>query len=130
MDFPKQHSASQALFDELCPDDRGVARRPMFGHTAAFANGNMFMGTFGEDVILRLDEAARAELLRQRGTSIFEPMKGRPMREYVVVPRGWRDDLDAARPWVARSLAWVKSLPAKKPKGAAKPKARKPAKRR
>jgi TfoX/Sxy family transcriptional regulator of competence genes len=127
MGFPKQDAASQALFEELFPDEPGVVRRPMFGHTAAFANGHMFMGTFGEDLILRLDEGARAELLRQPGTSIFEPMKGRPMREYVVVPRAWRDGVAAAAPWVARSLGWVKTLPPKK-KAAAR--ARKPSARR
>jgi len=124
MGFPKQDAASQALFEELVPDEPEVARRPMFGHTAAFANGHMFMGTFGEEVILRLDEGARTELLRQPGTSIFEPMKGRPMREYVVVPRAWRDRVDKARPWVARSLAWVKTLAPKKKATTKKPRKR------
>jgi TfoX/Sxy family transcriptional regulator of competence genes len=129
MAFPTEDAAATALFDELFPDEDGIKRRPMFGHTGAFAaNGHLFMGTFGEDVILRLDEKARAELLKQRGTKLFEPMKGRPMKEYVVVPRRWRDDVAEAREWVERSLSWVKGLPPK-PKKPRKPPRKKPVSR-
>ena len=63
-----------------------VAIRPMFGHKAAFVNGNMFTGTFGKHVFVRLDEPSRAELLTVAGANPFEPMKGRPMTEYVQLP--------------------------------------------
>lgn len=89
---------------------------------AAFVNNHMFLGTFGEDVILRLDEGARAELLKKKGTKLFEPMAGRPMKEYVVVPRAWRDDVETARAWVARSLTWARSLAPKPSKPRPKPK--------
>lgn len=116
MAFPKEDAAAQALFEELLPDEDGVARRPMFGHTGAFLNGQLFMGTFGEDVLLRLDEKSRAELLEHKGAKPFEPMKGRPMREYIIVPRSFRDRIDVAREWLERSLAYVRTLPPKKPK--------------
>lgn len=94
-----------------------AAQRQMFGFPAAFVNGNMFMGLFQEDMILRLPEDARAEFLAKPGAKIFEPMAGRPMREYVVVPPALiaeRKDLSA---WIARALAFGSALkPKAKPK--------------
>ena len=72
----------QSLID--CSTSRFAAnsRRKMFGYPAAFANGNLFIGLHQNDFIMRLSEKDRARLCRIRRTG-FEPMKGRPMREYV-----------------------------------------------
>ena len=88
----------------------------MFGNVAGFVNGNMFVGLFGSDLFVRLPDPDRAELLKQEGSSILEPMKRRPMKEYATVPESWRDEPDRARAWVVRSLNWVGEMPAKKPK--------------
>jgi TfoX/Sxy family transcriptional regulator of competence genes len=87
----------------------------MFGQLSAFVNGNMFMGIFGDDVILRLPEAERDEVIGAGGGP-FEPMAGRPMKEYVMVPPAWRDDPDLIRDWAARSLDHAEELPPKQPK--------------
>ena len=76
----------------------------------------MFMGLFGADLLVRLSEADRAEILQEDGTSIFEPMAGRPMKEYVAIPRSWRAEPDRVRDWIARSVAWVGEMPEKVPK--------------
>src|SRR5215472_9884199 len=81
-----------------------AALRKMFGYPAAFVNGNMFMGLFQEHMILRLAEADRSELLKLKDARIFEPMPGRRMHEYVVVPPALLASHDALRPWVARAL--------------------------
>jgi TfoX/Sxy family transcriptional regulator of competence genes len=111
-------------FGEIVPDDPRVERRLMFGYPAAFVGGNMFMGLHQENLVVRLAQDARAELLAVKGASTFEPMAGRPMREYVVVPAKVYDDDDAMRRWASRALAYGASLPAKGAKGAktAKPK--------
>jgi TfoX/Sxy family transcriptional regulator of competence genes len=88
----------------------------MFGNLAAFVNGNMSVGLFGEDLMLRLSEPDRAELLKNKGATIFEPMKGRQMKEYVTVPRAWLSSPAKLKPWVDRSLEWAMKLPPKKPK--------------
>jgi len=127
--FPKQGAGGLAWLEELLPDDPRVQVKPMFGHRAAFVGGNMFLGTFGDDVILRLGEADRAELMREPGARVFEPMAGRPMREYVVLPAAWRREPARARQWVARSLAFVAALPPKLAKGKAKAAKAKPTRR-
>lgn len=115
--FPRPDEADVAWFDSLLPDQPGVRRKPMFGNLAGFAGDAMFLCLFGERVAVRLDEAARAELLAEPGAEPFEPMPGRPMREYVVLPEAWRDDPERARAWVARSVEYAAALPPKPAKG-------------
>jgi TfoX/Sxy family transcriptional regulator of competence genes len=114
--MPRATKESEALLRSLIPQGKDVTLRPMFGNMSAFVKGNMFMGVFGEDFLVRLQESDRAELLKVEGTAIFEPMKGRQMKEYVVVPRSWRSDPSKIKPWVTRSLDWSSKLPQKKPK--------------
>jgi TfoX/Sxy family transcriptional regulator of competence genes len=120
--MPKPTQETKDLFASVVPEHPDVAIRPMFGQLAAFVRGNMFMGIFGEDVFVRLPEPHRDELVRAGGRP-FEPMAGRPMKEYVVLPASWREDADRVRTWAARSLDHAEELPAKapKPSGASKP---------
>jgi hypothetical protein len=73
----------------------------------------MFMGLHQDSLILRLGEDDRAEFLSRYGAGLFEPMPGRPMKEYVVVPPALAYD-DAVDEWVRRSRAYAEQLPAKK----------------
>jgi TfoX/Sxy family transcriptional regulator of competence genes len=113
--MPKPTQKTKDYFASIVPDHPAVSIRPMFGQLSAFVNGNMFMGIFGEDVLVRLPEAERGEVLGAGGR-VFEPMPGRPMREYVVLPEVWRDDPKQVREWAARSLDHVDELPPKEPK--------------
>ncbi len=103
------------LFKSLVPaDDPHVTARPMFGNISAFVNGNMFFGLFGNDLFVRLSDRDRSELLKNKGASNLEPMKGRPMKECIVMRSKWKDDPKTVEPWVARALAWTRRLPPKK----------------
>jgi TfoX/Sxy family transcriptional regulator of competence genes len=113
--LPKPTEETKDLFASVVPDHPAVSIRPMFGQLSAFVNGNMFMGIFGDDVLVRLPEADRTEVLGAGG-SVFEPMAGRPMKEYVVLPVAWRDDPARIREWAARSLDHAEELPPKQPK--------------
>lgn len=112
--IPKPSSEDTAYFDSIIPGDPGVTRRPMFGNLAAFANGQMFLCLFGSKVAVRLDAEGRAELMAVSGASAFEPVEGRPMKEYVVLPAAWRKKPKLTDEWVGRSLAYALSLPPKK----------------
>ena len=116
MSFPRPDEASRAFFETIAPDDPRVQVRPMFGNLAAFVNGNMFMGVFGGSVFVRLSDKDRAELLQEPDTAVFEPMHGRPMKDYVTVPPAWSEQPDTAQSWVNRSLEWAGAMPEKKPK--------------
>ena len=112
--FPKPDEEWKAYFRSLVPDDPRVEVRPMFGNLAAFVNRNMFLALFGNNVAVRLPEEERERLLNEGGTSVFAPMPGREMKEYVVLPDSWRDDAGKVNPWVERSLNWVGEMPPKK----------------
>jgi TfoX/Sxy family transcriptional regulator of competence genes len=100
-----------AAFDALVPPPP-AERRKMFGYPAAFVNGQLFMGLWQEELMLRLPEGDRSTLQRLGGKP-FEPMEGRPMREYVSVPAGLIYDAVRLKPWVDKALAYARSLPPK-----------------
>jgi TfoX/Sxy family transcriptional regulator of competence genes len=107
------------VFENLMPGEPAVQRK-MFGYPAGFVNGNMFMGLFEESMILRLSESDRQEFLKLEDAKIFEPMPGRPMREYVSVPPSLLGNRKRLESWVSRALHYGSSL---KPKArTAKPK--------
>jgi hypothetical protein len=74
----------------------------------------MFMGVHEDRLILRLSEEDRRRFIQGYGAQIFEPMPGRPMKEYVVVPPELVHD-DAVGEWVARAHVYAKGLPPKTP---------------
>ncbi|MGH2418738.1 MAG: TfoX/Sxy family protein [Candidatus Limnocylindria bacterium] len=93
----------------------GLEVRKMFGFPAAFIGGNMTAGLHRDTFMVRLADEDRAERLAA-GWSTFEAMPGRAMREYVTLPAEVSADVDAARPWVERAVAYVRTLPPKAPK--------------
>ncbi|HYM50251.1 MAG TPA: TfoX/Sxy family protein [Candidatus Limnocylindrales bacterium] len=110
--MPKPSEKAKAAFAALVPRDPAVTTRPMFGNLAAFVNGNMFAGLFGEDLFVRLPDGERAEVKR-RGGRDFEPMPGRAMTGYVVVQEGWQRAPAPARALVERALTVTRAMPAK-----------------
>ena len=101
-----------AVFEDAFPGPPAVARQ-MFGFPAGFVNGNLFMSLFQGSLVLRLPDGPRAELLGMEGAATFEPMPGRPMKEYVVVPPSLAASPEVLEPWVAKALAYGGSLPPK-----------------
>jgi TfoX/Sxy family transcriptional regulator of competence genes len=118
-----------AAFDAATSGLAGAEPRKMFGYSCVFANGNMFSGLHEAGMVLRLPDEHRAEFLRLKGAEQFEPMPGRVMREYVVVPKMLLNAPEKLRAWVEKSLAYVSSLPAKPKKGAGGSKRSKTAKK-
>jgi TfoX/Sxy family transcriptional regulator of competence genes len=94
-----------------------VEPRKMFGYSCVFSKGNMFAGLHEVGMVLRLPDEERTEFLRLKGAKQFEPMPGRVMREYVVVPKVLLNAPEQLRAWVEKSLAYVSSLRAKTKKG-------------
>ena len=113
MPMPKLDGSAKSFFDEVVPADPRVRVKPMFGAFAAFYDDQMFLGCFGTQVFVRLSEADRKSLHAQTGSVPFEPMAGKPMREYLCLPQQWKDEPRAAAVWIERSLAYVGRLPPK-----------------
>ena len=112
--MPRPSEQAKEAFTKLVPGGPTVTLRPMFGNLAAFVNGNMFAGLFGEDLFVRLPEAESAQVRKQGGRD-FAPMAGRPMRGYVTVPGAWRAKPESAKRWIATALEITGRMPAKVP---------------
>ena len=104
------------LFDKSVPSDPSVSRRQMFGYPAAFANDSLFIGLHQNDFIMRLSEEDRIRFSAQYGDRTFEPMKGRPMREYVRLPEELLTNARKRSNWIKRSLDYAQGIKPKQAK--------------
>src|SRR5215469_13356948 len=121
MKMPKSSAAMIDLFAEVVPGPP-VVQRKMFGYPSGFINGNLFMGLFGDGMILRLPDAQREELIKKKGARQFEPMAGRPMREYVLLPASMLRNRRVLALWIARARAFAAEIK-RKPKKSTKARA-------
>jgi len=103
------------FLEEAALDVAGCQKHTMFGFPAYFLNGNMFMAAHRDNLILRLGPADHeAFLVSDDGFSRFEPMAGRVMKEYVVVPEAVYMDKTRFDTLLKKSTDYVRGLPAKK----------------
>jgi hypothetical protein len=118
-EMPKFTKSSPAIVDRFraalerhaAPD---IVLKPMFGYQCAWLGGNMVTGLFADEWWVRVSEPDRDALLELPGAHPFEPMPGRSMGRYVVLPADTtaRDtDLDQ---WLAKAVEFTRSMPPKK----------------
>ena len=112
MQWKKTPPQLVATFDKAAPKDPRVVRKPMFGYPALFLNGNMFAGTFQDKIVARLPAADREKAIKN-GVKLFEPMPGRPMKEYIVIPATDVGTPAALASWIERAHRHAETLPAK-----------------
>jgi TfoX/Sxy family transcriptional regulator of competence genes len=98
---------------ELVAKEPNLTERRMFGGLAFLVAGNMSVSVSGQGgLLLRCDPAATEALLRKPHAGPFE-MRGRVMDGWLRVDaRGLRSKRELER-WVARGIAYARSLPRK-----------------
>ncbi len=109
---PGQVARFHAAMDRNAAPD--VTERKMFGYPCAWIGGNMLTGLFAEAWWVRVSEPDRAVLLALPGAHPFEPLPGRAMGRYVVLPPdvvGSEANLDA---WLEKAIAFTRTLPPKR----------------
>jgi TfoX/Sxy family transcriptional regulator of competence genes len=127
MQMPKSPPALIERFDTVASDFPEATRRLTFGFPCLYVGGNMVTGLYGESWHVRVDKDDTDELLRLPGARPFEPMPGRPMTGFTLLPEAIVDDDAAVREWVGRAIAHVSTMPVKTPKPrSSKPKTAKP----
>jgi TfoX/Sxy family transcriptional regulator of competence genes len=94
--------------------EQGVTERRMFGGLAFMIGGNMSVAVNGQGgLLLRIDPAETDKLLRSEHARPFE-MRGRAMQGWLRVDaKGLRTKRQLER-WVARGVAYARSLPNKR----------------
>ena len=119
MKMPKPSETAKEKFSAIVPAEPAITLRPMFGNLAAFVNGNMFTGLFGEGLFVRLPDN-EAEPVMKKGGKPFEPVAGHRMGGYVMVWSDWQKKPDSVKPLIARALTLTRAMPAKAKKAPAK----------
>jgi TfoX/Sxy family transcriptional regulator of competence genes len=93
MKWVKAPDELKELLEEAMKDTE-CEKRSMFGYPAYFISKNMFIGLFQDKIFARLSDHQLVSL-RSKFPHIanFEPMPGRPMKSYYVVPEELYRDL-------------------------------------
>ena len=119
MIFTEWKKAPEALVDFITKKmkSKNCDYRKMFGYPAYFINGNMFVGVHGDKLFLRLSDADMAEIIKDcKDVTAFEPMPGRAMKGYVVLPKPVYSDDKIFAEYLDKSTKYVSSLPPKQEK--------------
>jgi len=81
-------AALDVLADDLAGMGVPFERSQMFGCPGLRrpGKGKFFATVLGRDVMFKLEGAAHAEALALEGAHVFEPIPGRQMKQWIVVP--------------------------------------------
>ena len=89
----------------------GVSKSKMFGMPSIKVNGKAFAGLSGDSMMFKMADASQAgrsgdlsRALALEGAKLFDPMGGRPMKEWAAVPSSqaelWQELAEAALDYV------------------------------
>jgi hypothetical protein len=92
----------------------GLSERQMFGGIAFMVDGHMCCGVVKTDLMLRLAPESVARGLQQLHTRPMD-FTGTPMKSMLYVDAIGTDSDEALQQWVDAALAFVLTLPPKKP---------------
>lgn len=89
-----------------------VTERKMFGGLSFLIAGHMTCGVVGDDLVLRLGNAAADTAL---DASHVRPLDftGRPIRSMIYVAPGGTASDNQLRTWIERAVEYVRTLPPK-----------------
>jgi len=118
-EMPKFEKSSAAIVERFAaamvrhgaPD---VTQRKMFGYPCAWIGGNMASGLFADEWWVRVSEPDRDRLLAMPGGHPFEPMPGRTMGRYVVLPPAIVADDAELDAWLSRAFDFTRTVPPKR----------------
>jgi hypothetical protein len=97
---------------EALAEQGTVTEKRMFGGLAFMVGGHMCAGIVGDELMVRVGAAAEPALLRQPHARPMD-FTGRPLRGFLFVASPGIAADDALREWLARGLAFVRTLPAR-----------------
>jgi hypothetical protein len=108
-----------ALYQRLLESVEGIDTKSNFGSAYTAINGNMYSMISKHGVVgIRLPEPDRSAFLATYATELFRGDPAwPPTKAFVAVPDALLPDIETLRPFLERSLAYVRTL---KPKGASR----------
>ena len=102
-----------ARIRELVDDEPGLTEKRMFGGLAFLIGGNMSVAASGQGGLLVRVDPEDATLLDEPNASPMV-MRGREMAGWLRVDADGVRTREQLEPWVARGVAYARSLPEKR----------------
>jgi TfoX/Sxy family transcriptional regulator of competence genes len=99
---------------ELLAAETGVAEQRMFGGLAFLVYGNMALAASGQGGILVRVDPRESDALVAKSQAYPMEMRGRTMAGWLRVDAEHVRTKRELAPWVARGVAYARSLPAKR----------------
>ena len=97
----------------LVAGEPSLTEKKMFGGLAFLVGGNMAVAASGQGgLMVRVDPADSEMLVRTTAAEVMV-MRGRPMAGWLRLASGAVAERDDLAGWVARGVAFARSLPAK-----------------
>jgi TfoX/Sxy family transcriptional regulator of competence genes len=98
---------------DLIGDEGDVTEKKMFGGLAFLVRGNMVVAASGQGgLLVRVDPADSETLVRTTRAEVMV-MRGRAMTGWLRLASSEVESLDPLAGWVARGVAFARSLPPK-----------------
>jgi hypothetical protein len=97
----------------LLADEPGVAEQAMFGGLAFLVGGHMAVAASGQGGLMVRVEPAETDALVEEPHAEPMVMRGRPMQGWLRVADEGVSEEPALERWVARGVAYARSLPPK-----------------
>lgn len=98
---------------ELLADETDLTEKPMFGGLAFLVAGNMAVAASGQGGLLARVDPEQGEALAAEPHVAPMEMRGREMAGWLRVSSEALASSRELEPWVRRSVAYARSLPAK-----------------
>lgn len=86
--------------------------KKMFGGVGFLLGGNMSVGVYKEDLVVRVDPAKSSQLLQQSHAKPFD-VTGRPMKGWLLVEPGGVKTEKQLSTWVKEGVEFTSTLPPK-----------------
>jgi len=104
----------QKLAERLRSELKGIpfVEKKMFGGIGFLLHGNMAVGVYKDDLIVRLNPEKHDKLLKKPGAKLFD-ITGRPMKGWLMIePNGCKTAKQLSA-WIKEGVEFALTLPSK-----------------
>lgn len=92
-------------------------KKKMFGHEVHFLNTYMFSGANQDGIFVHIGNEARDAALRSnKDVSLFEPLEGTVMKDYLLLLEPIASDPEQLNVWLDKSSQYLLARPPKEKK--------------
>ena len=98
----------EQAFERVMEEIPNAERKERYGYLCLFRRGSLTAGLHSAGLFVRLSEEDRKQLIDMGGMP-FEPLPGKVMPEYVIVPATFATEPKELRKWIDRAMAFTET---------------------